>query len=56
MKRYMTGLWLLAGGLVLMSCGGGAGGVVRPEDYKGGDALGAAASKCEGSPKFARPQ
>jgi uncharacterized protein len=55
MKRYMTGLWLLAGGLVLMSCGGGAGGVVRPEDYKGGDALGAAASKCEGSPKFARP-
>ena len=38
-----------------MSCGGGAGGVVRPEDYKGGDALGAAASKCDGSPKFARP-
>lgn len=55
MKLHFTGLWLMAGGLVSMSCGGGAGGVVKPEDFKGTDALGATAPKCDGSPKFARP-
>jgi TPR repeat protein len=54
MKRF-TGLCLLAGGFALTSCGGGAGNTLRPGDYKGTDALDAAAPKCEGAPKFARP-
>lgn len=29
--------------------------MVRPEDYKGGNALGATAPVCDGKPKFARP-
>lgn len=39
----------------MLGCGGGAGGVVRPEDYKGGAALGATAPVCDSKPKFARP-
>lgn len=51
----MRRLSVWAAGMVVLSCGGGGGGVVRPEDYDGTTALGATAPVCEGAPKFARP-
>jgi TPR repeat protein len=54
MKRFAFAAFAVTG-FSLASCGGGAGNVVRPEDYKGADALGVSAPVCSGEPKFARP-
>lgn len=39
----------------VVSCGGAAGEVVKPKDFKGAEALGADVPVCKGKPAFARP-
>lgn len=53
--NHLRMLALLSTTASIVSCGGGAGEMVRPKDYKGTDALGASAPTCNGAPKYARP-
>jgi TPR repeat protein len=50
--RLWFGLSMLVG---VVACGGKTGDVVRPEDFKGGDVLGASPLACGTSPSAARP-